>query len=196
MWWEREQYMNTKAAWTLLPIAGRCQARHHRSQHSGLICLTFFETPWLLHSTQYKTRRPDLPCSRLNATCVRSHTYSVQFEVSLCVVSFTFWKRRVDHFLTPQKPQMKFKISRNNTKKGKQKLSATRHHCFQNVTVTSVQLASLEVSWCSADSCPDDNMNVCHQRLYIIWIQADNEHQGRTLFNTPSWATYDTSQAN
>lgn len=49
---------------------------------------------------------------------------------------------------------------------------------------------------CSADSCPYVNMNVCQERLYITWIEADNEQEGMALFNTPSCATYDTSQAN
>jgi len=48
----------------------------------------------------------------------------------------------------------------------------------------------------SADSCPYVNMNACQERLYITWIVADNEQEGRALFNTPSCATYDTSQAN
>ena len=38
---------------------------------------------------------------------------------------------------------------------------------------------------CSADSCPYVNMNVCQERLYITWIEADNEQEGRALFNTP-----------
>lgn len=68
---------------------------------------------------------------------------------------------------------------------------------FPTISPTRAFLFYVHPLWPrSADSCPCVNMNACQERLYITWIEADNEQEGRALFNTPSCATLDTSQAN